>query len=69
METKIISIIIYLILSILGSILFLKDIYKTHKELTLGDIVTSLVVTPVGPIILLCFLTEYLNRFKILKNN
>lgn len=67
METKVISIIIYLILSILGSTLFLKDIYKTHKELTLGDIVTSLVVTPVGPIILLCFLTKYLDRFKILK--
>ena len=67
MEIKIIAIIIYLILSILGSILFLKDIYKTHKELTLGDIVTFLVVTPVGPIILLCFLTKYLDRFKILK--
>jgi hypothetical protein len=67
METKVILFTVYLILSILGSILFLKDIYKTHKELTLGDIVTFLVVTPVGPIILLCFLTKYLDKFKILK--
>lgn len=68
MEIKVILlIIIYLILGILGSILFLRDIYRTYGELTLGDIVTFLVVSLTGPITLLCLLTKYLDRFKILK--
>ncbi len=68
MEVKVILlIIIYLILGILGSILFLRDIYRTYGELTLGDIVTFLVVSLTGPITLLCLLTKYLDRFKILK--
>lgn len=54
-------------LGILGSILFLKDIYRTYGELTLGDVVTFLVVALAGPITLLALLTEYLDRFKILK--
>lgn len=68
MEVKVILlIIIYLILGILGSILFLRDIYRTYGELTLGDIVTFLVVSLTGPITLLCLLIKYLDRFKILK--
>jgi hypothetical protein len=68
MEIKVILlIIIYLILGILGSILFLRDIYRTYGELTLGDIVTFLVVSLTGPITLLCLLIKYLDRFKILK--
>lgn len=68
MEIKVILlIIIYLILGILDSILFLRDIYRTYGELTLGDIVTFLVVSLTGPITLLCLLTKYLDRFKILK--
>lgn len=68
MEIKVILlIIIYLILGILGSILFLRDIYRTYGELTLGDIVTFLVVSLTGPITLLTLLTKYLDRFKILK--
>lgn len=68
MEIKVILlIIIYLILGILGSILFLRDIYRTYGELTLGDILTFLVVALTGPITLLCLLTKYLDRFKILK--
>ena len=35
METKVTLLIIYLLLGILGSILFLIDIYKTYKELSL----------------------------------
>ena len=67
MEIKVILlIIIYLILGILGSILFLRDIYRTYGELTLGDIVTFLVVSLTGPITLLCLLIKYLDRFKIL---
>lgn len=70
METKVILlIIIYLILGILGSILFLRDIYRTYGELTLGDIVTFLIVSLTGPITLLCLLIKYLDRFKILKSN
>lgn len=68
MEIKVILlIIIYLILGILGSILFLRDIYRTYGELTLGDIVTFLVVSLTGPITLLCLLIKCLDRFKILK--
>lgn len=68
METKVIlTIIVYLMLGILGSILFLRDIYRTYGELTLGDIVTFLVVSLTGPITLLCLLIKYLDRFKILK--
>lgn len=68
MEIKVILlIIIYLILGILGSILFLREIYRTYGELTLGDIVTFLVVSLTGPITLLCLLIKYLDRFKILK--
>lgn len=68
MEIKVILlIIIYLILGILGSILFLRDIYRTYGELTLGDIVTFLVVSLTGPVTLLCLLIRYLDRFKILK--
>ena len=54
-------------LGILGSILFLKDIYRTYGELTLGDVVTFLVVALTGPITLLALLTKYLDRLKILK--
>lgn len=67
METKVILLIIYLLLGILGSILFLKDIYRTYGELTLGDIMTFLIVALTGPITLLALLTKYLDRFKILK--
>lgn len=68
METKVIlTIIVYLMLGILGSILFLREIYRTYGELTLGDIVTFLVVSLTGPITLLCLLTKYLDRFKMLK--
>nr|DAF01047.1 MAG TPA: hypothetical protein [Caudoviricetes sp.] len=68
MEIKVILLItIYLILGILGSILFLRDIYRTYGELTLGDIVTFLVVSLTGPITLLCLLIKHLDRFKILK--
>lgn len=68
MEIKVILlIIIYLILGILGSILFLRNIYRTYGELTLGDIVTFLVVSLTGPVTLLCLLIRYLDRFKILK--
>ena len=68
MEIKVILlIIIYLILGILGSILFLRDIYRTYGELTLGDILTFLVVALTGPVTLLCLLIKYLDRFKILK--
>lgn len=68
MEIKVILlIIIYLILGMLGSILFLRDIYKTYGELTLGDIIVFLVVALTGPITLLCLLIKYLDRFKILK--
>ena len=68
METKVIlTIIVYLMLGILGSILFLKDIYRTYGELTLGDVITFLAVTLTGPITLLALLTKYLDRFKILK--
>lgn len=68
MEVKVILlIIIYLILGILGSILFLRDIYRTYGELTLGDIGTFLVVSLTGPITLLYLLIKYLDRFKILK--
>jgi hypothetical protein len=68
METKVIIIItVHLMLGILGSILFLKDIYRTYGELTLGDILTFLIIAPTGPITLLALLTKYLDRFKILK--
>ena len=67
METKVTPLIIYLLLGILGSILFLKDIYRTYGELTLGDVITFLVVALTGPITLLALLTKYLDRFKILK--
>lgn len=68
MEIKVILlIIVYLILGILGSILFLRDIYRTYGELTLGDIIVFLVVALTGPITLLCLLIKYLDRFKILK--
>lgn len=67
METKVILLIIYLLLGILGSILFLKDIYRTYGELTLGDIMIFLIVALTGPITLLCLLINYLDRFKILK--
>jgi hypothetical protein len=67
METKVTLLIIYLLLGILGSILFLRYIYRTYGELTLGDIVTFLVVSLTGPITLLCLLIKYLDRFKILK--
>ena len=67
METKVILLIIYLLLGILGSILFLKDIYRTYGELTLGDILTFLIIALTGPITLLALLTKYLDRFKILK--
>lgn len=68
MEIKVILlIIIYLILGMLGSTLFLRDIYRIYKELTLGDIVTFLFVALTGPITLLCLLIKYLDRFKILK--
>ena len=68
METKVILIItVHLMLGILGSILFLKDIYRTYGELTLGDILTFLVGALTGPITLLALLTKYLDRFKILK--
>lgn len=67
METKVILLIIYLSLGILGSILFLRDIYRTYGELTLGDVLTFLVVALTGPVTLLCLLTKYLDRFKILK--
>lgn len=67
METKVTLLIIYLLLGILGSILFLIDIYKTYKELTLSDIIVFLVVALTGPITLLCLLIKYLDRFKILK--
>lgn len=63
----ILTIIVYLMLGILGSILFLKDIYRTYGELTLGDVITFLVVALTGPITLLALLTKYLDRFKILK--
>lgn len=53
-------------LGILGSILFLKDIYRTYGELTLGDILTFLIIALTGPITLLALLTKYLDRFKIL---
>lgn len=68
METKVIIIItVHLMLGILGSILFLKDIYRTYGELTLGDILTFLIIALTGPITLLALLTKYLDRFKILK--
>lgn len=67
METKVIIITVHLILGILGSILFLKDIYRTYGELTLGDILTFLIIALTGPITLLALLTKYLDRFKILK--
>lgn len=68
MEIKVILlIIVYLILGILGSILSLRDIYRTYGELTLGDIIVFLVVALTGPITLLCLLIKYLDRFKILK--
>jgi hypothetical protein len=38
METKVTLLIIYLLLGILGSILFLIDIYKTYKELSLSAV-------------------------------
>lgn len=71
METKVIlTIIVYLMLGILGSIRFLKDIYRTYGELTLGDVIIFLVATLTGPIItLLTLLTKYLDRFKILKKS
>ena len=67
METKVTLLIIYLLLGILSSILFLKEIYRTYGELTLGDVITFLVVALTGPITLLCLLIKYLDRFKILK--
>lgn len=68
METKVIIIItVHLMLGTLGSILFLKDIYRTYGELTLGDILTFLIIALTGPITLLALLTKYLDRFKILK--
>lgn len=68
METKVILlIIVYLILGMLGSTLFLRDMYRIYKELTLGDIVTFLFIALTGPITLLCLLINYLDRFKILK--
>lgn len=67
METKVIIITVHLMLGILGSILFLKDIYRTYEELTLGDILTFLIIALTGPITLLALLTKYLDRFKILK--
>lgn len=68
MENKVVLIItVHLMLGILGSILFLKDIYRTYGELTLGDILTFLIVALTGPITLLALLTKYLDRFKILK--
>nr|UVX44953.1 MAG: hypothetical protein [Bacteriophage sp.]UVX51598.1 MAG: hypothetical protein [Bacteriophage sp.]DAU94366.1 MAG TPA: hypothetical protein [Caudoviricetes sp.] len=67
METKVIIITVHLMLGILGSILFLKDIYRTYGELTLGDILTFLIIALTGPITLLALLTKYLDRFKILK--
>lgn len=60
METKVTLLIIYLLLGILGSILFLIDIYKTYKELSLSDIIVFLVVALTGPITLLCLLIKYL---------
>lgn len=54
METKVTLLIIYLLLGILGSILFLIDIYKTYKELSLSDVIVFLVVALTGPITLLC---------------
>lgn len=67
METKVIIITVHLMLGILGSILFLKDIYRTYGELTLGDILTFLIIALTGPITLVALLTKYLDRFKILK--
>lgn len=68
MEIKVILlIIVYLVLGILGSILFLRDIYRTYGELTLGDVLIFLVVALTGPVTLLCLLTKYLDKFKILK--
>lgn len=67
METKVIIITVHLMLGILGSILFLKDIYRTYGELTLGDILTFLIIALTGPTTLLALLTKYLDRFKILK--
>lgn len=68
METKVILlIIIHLILGILGSTLFLRDIYRIYKELTLGDIITFLFIALTGPITLLCLLIRYFDKFKILK--
>lgn len=67
METKVILFIIHLTLGILGSTLFLRDMYKTYKKLTLGDIITFLFVALTGPITLLCLLIKYLDRFEILK--
>lgn len=67
METKVIIITVHLMLGILGSILFLKDIYRTYGELTLGNILTFLIIALTGPITLLALLTKYLDRFKILK--
>lgn len=40
---------------------------RTYGELTLGDVITFLVVALTGPITLLALLTKYLDRFKILK--
>lgn len=69
MEIKLIHLFIYLLLGIFGSILFLKDMYKTFGELTLKDIMVALMLILAGPITLLCTLLEYLDRFKILKKN
>lgn len=52
-------------LGILGSILFLKDIYRTYGELTLGDILTFLIIALTGPITLLALLTKYTVRISI----
>ena len=49
METKVTLLIIYLLLGILGSILFLIDIYKTYKELSLSDVIVFFSSCPHRP--------------------
>ena len=46
---------------------FLKTYIEHTESLTIGDVITFLVVALTGPITLLALLTKYLDRFKILK--
>lgn len=61
------EVILHICLGICSAIIFLREIYKAYRRLSLADIIISLLLILTGPIILITLLILQLEKITILK--